>query len=501
MVLETLFETPDGIAAVIDFMSIAPSHLIRIVEGRRGTVAFRCDCLPRFDYGRVAADAVHRGRDIVMGELTLRSDVPLSAGAGGARGGFTAAAGQSAAFVLSHGTDAAPDAVRARTDALRWWRAWSDRCTYDGRWRAPVRRSLLTLKALTYRPSGGMVAAPSTSLPERIGGSRNWDYRFCWPRDSGLAARVFAASGHRQEADAWRAWLARAAAQGLRAIHGVAGEPVPAEREIPWLAGHAASPPVRIGNGAAAQRQWDMFGEIELGFEGSPAHWDTRRALIEHLETVWREPDEGIWEIRDRPRQFVFSKLMIWVALDRAIRTAETHGLAAPLDRWRPLRDAVHGLICARGFCPEIGSFTQVLDGRALDASLLLMPLVGFLPPDDRRIAGTVAAIGRGLAVDGMVRRYDSPDGLPAGEGVFLPCCFWYASALALTGRRAEAAALFEKLLALCNDVGLLAEEYDPAARRHLGNFPQALSHLALIETALILDGPGARQSGKCFAM
>lgn len=485
MVLETRFETADGTAAVIDFMATEPSHLIRIVEGRAGKVTFTCDYLPRLEYGRRAAVT---DSALVMSEPRLRSDVPLTAADGGALGLFTVAAGQRVAFTLSRGADVPPDAEDALAGALAWWRAWSDRRVCHGRWREPVRRSLLTLKALTHRPSGGMVAALTTSLPEQIGGPRNWDYRFCWPRDAALVTRVLAAAGHTEDADAWRAWLARAARSGLRPLYVVDGEPAPEERTLPWLAGYAGSRPVRIGNGAAAQRQWDVHGEIELAFEGSAAHWDTRRALIEHLETVWRDPDEGIWEVRGGARQFVFSKVMAWVAFDRAIRAAETHGLAAPLDRWRAARDAVHDLVCRRGFHTGMGSFTQVLDGSALDASLLLLPSVGFLPPDDPRVTGTVTAIGGRLAKDGLVWRYDSPDGLPAGEGVFLPCCFWYASALARTGRRMEAEALFERLLTLCNDAGLLAEEYDPSTRRFLGNIPQGLSHAALIETALTLD-------------
>ena len=514
MVLETLFETSDGAVALIDFMTVEPSTVVRIVEGRRGAVPCRFDLVLRFDYGItipwVTRLKTGHGIRAISGpeQVVVRAGVPLHAKGLSTAAEFIVQQGQRVHFSLSHAPShlalpGAQDPDVALTEAEARWSTWSDRCTYQGRWRAPVRRSLLTLKALSHRPTGGMVAAPTTSLPERIGGTRNWDYRFCWPRDASFALLALTNNGHHAEASEWTNWLRRAVAGApsqLQALYGLAGERWIAEREVPWLAGYEASRPVRVGNAAMAQRQLDVFGEIELtlhrevelGFATPDAHWGLRRTLIEHLETIWREPDEGIWEVRGGVRQFTLSKAMAWVALDRAIRSAEAYALPAPLERWRQARAEIFAVVCARGYNGSIGAFTQTLDGTTLDASLLLLPLIGFLPPDDDRIKGTVAAIGRELMADGLIKRYhthETADGLPPGEAVFLACGFWYASNLALQGRREEAAALFERLLGLCNDVGLLAEEYDPVAGRQLGNFPQAFSHLALIGTALVLDG------------
>ena len=397
----------------------------------------------------------------------------------------------------------APDPDAALTDAEAHWRDWSDRSTYHGRWRSQVRRSLLTLKALTNRATGGIAAAVTTSLPEKIGGIRNWDYRFCWLRDSSFTLLALTNAGHRTEAGEWGSWLRRAVAgtpAQLQSLYGLGGERWIPEREIHWLAGYEASQPVRIGNAAMEQHQLDVFGEIELafrreielGFVKPRAHWSMRRTLIEHLISIWREPDEGIWEVRGGPQQFTWSKAMAWAALDCAIRSAEEHALPAPLDRWRQVREDIFNCVCQRGYNESVGAFTQTLDGTNLDASLLLLPLIGFLPPSDPRIKRTVDAIGRELMVGGLIRRYhthETEDGLPPGEGTFLACSFWYASNLALQGHQGDAVALFERLLGLCNDVGLLAEEYDPEACRQVGNFPQAFSHLALIGTALVLDG------------
>lgn len=514
LVLETLFETADGAVALIDFMTVAPSNVIRIVEGRRGTVPFCLELVLRFDYGISVpwVTRLHTGHGIraVCGseQVVVRADVPLLAKDMTTVAAFTVSEGQRVRFSLTHAPShlkppEAPDPDSALTEAEAHWRSWSDRCTYDGRWRSQVRRSLLTLKALTHRPTGGIAAAATTSIPELIGGLRNWDYRFCWPRDSSFTLLALTDCGHREEARAWGDWLRRAVAGSpsqLQSLYGLGGERWIPEREIHWLAGYEASQPVRIGNAAMEQHQLDVFGEmelafrreIELGFVAPRAHWSLRRTLIEHLTSIWREPDEGIWEVRGGAQQFTYSKAMAWAALDRAIRSAEEHALPAPLDRWRQVRTDIFNCVCQRGYNPSVGAFTQTLDGSNLDASLLLLPLIGFLPPDDFRIKGTVEAIGRELMADGLIRRYhthETQDGLPPGEGTFLACSFWYASNLALQGRHDEAVALFERLLGLCNDVGLLAEEYDHAACRQVGNFPQAFSHLALIGAALVLDG------------
>lgn len=514
LVLETVFETADGTVALIDFMTIEPSNVVRIVEGRRGTVPCQFELVLRFDYG-ISIPWVTRlptgcGIRAVAGpdQVIVRADVPLVAKDMTTVADFTVKQGERVRFSLSHAPSHlplpdAPDPDGALTEAETHWNAWSTSSTYRGRWQVPVRRSLLTLKALTYRPTGGIMAAVTTSLPESIGGIRNWDYRFCWPRDASFTLLSLTDTGHREEARAWGDWLRRAVAgapEQLQALYGLAGERFIPEREIHWLAGYEASQPVRIGNAAMEQHQLDVFGEMELafrreidlGFVAPRAHWTMRRTLIEHLVKIWRQPDEGIWEVRGGPQQFTYSKAMAWAAMDCAIRSAEEHALPAPLDQWRKVRDEIFDLVCERGYNTSVGAFTQTLDGKNLDASLLLLPLIGFLPPNDPRIVSTVDAIGRDLMADGLIRRYlthETADGLPPGEATFLACSFWYASNLSLQGRQDEAVAVFERLLALCNDVGLLAEEYDHEAARQLGNFPQAFSHLALIGTALVLDG------------
>jgi GH15 family glucan-1,4-alpha-glucosidase len=514
LVLETVFETTAGVVALIDFMTVEPSHVVRIVEGRAGTVPCQFELILRFDYG-ISIPWVTRlrtgyGIRAVAGadQLIVRADVPLMAKDMTTVADFTVSQGERIRFSLSHGPSHlplpdAPDADSALTEAETHWNEWSDRSTYGGRWQGPVRRSLLTLKALTYLPTGGISAAATTSLPEALGGIRNWDYRFCWPRDSSFTLLALTDTGHRDEARAWGDWLRRAIAgapEQLQALYGLAGERFIPEREIHWLAGYEASQPVRIGNAAMEQHQLDVFGEmelafrreIELGFVAPRAHWTLRRTLIEHLVMIWREPDEGIWEVRGGAQQFTYSKAMAWAAFDCAIRSAEEHALPAPLDQWRKVRDEIFNLVCERGYNASVGAFTQTLDGTCLDASRLLLPLIGFLPPNDPRIISTVDAIGRELMADGLIRRYhthETNDGLPPGEATFLACSFWYVSNLSLQGRQDEAEAMFERLLALCNDVGLLAEEYDHEKGRQLGNFPQAFSHLALIGSALILDG------------
>jgi GH15 family glucan-1,4-alpha-glucosidase len=421
---------------------------------------------------------------------------------------FTVSAGEKVAFVLTwHPSyEKRPRRVepyRALEQSLQDWQEWSAKLRYDGPWRPAVLRSLITLKALTYAPSGGIVAAATTSLPEEIGGVRNWDYRFCWLRDAALTLNALISCGYLDEAGAWRDWLLRAVAgdpADLQIMYGIAGERRLTEYEVPWLRGYEGSAPVRVGNAAAGQLQLDVYGEVldclhlarERGLDDETPAWNLQRALMEFLETRWHEPDEGLWEVRGPRRHFVHSKVMAWVAADRAVRTLEANPrLRGDLDRWRSMRAQVHAEVCEKGYDAGRNTFTQYYGSRELDAATLLIPQVGFLPPTDRRVVGTVRAVRRELDLGGFVRRYTpdsgSVDGLPGGEGAFLACSFWLAEALHATGHREEAVELFEKLLTLRNDVGLLSEEWDPAAGRQLGNFPQAFSHIGLVNTALAL--------------
>jgi GH15 family glucan-1,4-alpha-glucosidase len=514
-VLETRFVTADGEVGLIDFMPVGEgfSSLVRIVEGRAGRVDMRLALALRFDYGtevpwvtRLVGEA---GLTAVAGPdmVVLRTPVALRGEDLTTKADFTVAAGETVPFVLTYEAShrACPPAVEplhalARTE--EFWRDWSGRCTYRGPYQPAVRRSLVTLKALTFAPTGGIVAAPTTSLPEMLGGSRNWDYRFCWLRDATLTLLALMDAGYYDEAQAWRDWLQRSIAGSpdrIQIMYGLAGERRLSEWEADWLPGYQGARPVRIGNAAHDQLQLDVYGEVadalfharDGGLEVTPSTWDLQLNLTEHLATIWANPDEGIWETRGGRRHFTHSKVMAWVAVDRAIRSAEHFGLAGPLDRWRALRDTMHADICARGFDAVRNTFVQSYGGHELDAALLLIPLVGFLPPDDPRVRGTLAAIERELLVDGFVRRYDTGqgvDGLPPGEGAFLACSFWLADNYALQGRHGEACALFERLAGLCNDVGLLAEEYDAASGRQVGNFPQAFSHIALVNTALALE-------------
>jgi GH15 family glucan-1,4-alpha-glucosidase len=512
LILETELASEHGLARLTDFMPPGEDipNLVRIVEGVRGEVAMRMELVVRFDYGRSVpwvrtVDGVLRA---VAGPDALSLHTPVAT-----RGeelttvaDFTVRAGERVPFVLSwHPSHLSPppaiDARAALAEAERWWRAWSDCCAYDGPWREAVIRSLVTLKALTYTPTGGIVAAATTSLPEHLGGTRNWDYRYCWLRDATFTLYALHLGGHRDEAQAWRDWLLRAVAGSpsqLQVMYGVAGERRLPELELDWLAGYEGSRPVRIGNAAVDQFQLDVHGEVmdalhQARRAGLPADgdaWGVQRALLEFLEGAWTSPDEGIWEVRGPRQHFTHSKVMAWVGFDRAVKAVERHGLEGPVERWRRLRDTIHAEVCARAWDPARGSFVQAYGSKRLDAALLMMPLVGFLPPTDPRVAGTVAAIERELVRDGLVARYltdDGIDGLPPGEGAFFLCSFWLVDNLALLGRTAEARALYQRLLAMRNDVGLLSEEVDPASGRLLGNFPQAFSHVGLINSALNL--------------
>ncbi len=523
LILETVFDTPQGSVALIDCMVPGRQSIVRIVEGRSGSVPMKLDVALRFDYGSAVpwvTRLTHRhGIRAVAGpdQVVLHSDVTLRAHGLTHVAAFDVAAGQRVCFVMTHGLSYRPpphppDAEAALAEAEAFWTDWSGRCTYHGPWREPVLRSLITLKALSYAPTGGIVAAPTTSLPEQLGGKRNWDYRYCWLRDATFTLMALLHAGYQEEARAWGAWLRRSVAgtpAQVQTLYGLAGERWIMEWEVPWLRGYQGARPVRVGNAASTQVQLDVYGELldalyqEVHGGLVPPHgesWDLATALTEHVEAIWDQPDESIWEVRGGARQFTFSKAMTWVAIDRAIRTAEEFGLEGPLDRWRGLRAHIHDSVCRDGFNPAKGAFVQYYGADELDASLLLLPLVGFLPVDDPRMRATIEAIGRELMAGGLVQRYRSQkgvDGLPPGEGVFLACSFWYVDCLTLLGRHREARAMFEKLLGLCNDVGLLSEEYDPVARRQLGNFPQAFSHLALINAALNLEdthGPGHRR-------
>ncbi|BBC37560.1 Glycosyl hydrolase, family 15 [Streptomyces graminofaciens] len=521
LVLDTEWETAEGTIRVTDLMpqrDRAPD-VVRVVEGLTGRVTVRSTLRLRFDHGSVVpwmrkADD-HRVAVAGPDSAWLRSE-PLVRTWGKDRAThseFTVAPGEKVAFVLTWHPSHEPrprliDPHEALAASLADWRAWAARCRYDGPHRDAVVRSLITLKALTYAPTGGIVAAPTTSLPEEIGGVRNWDYRHCWLRDSTLTLNALLSCGYHEEAEAWRDWLLRAVAgdpADLQIMYGLSGERRIPEFELPWLSGYEGSRPVRIGNAAVHQRQLDVYGEVadslflsrRAGLPHKPHMWRMQRALLDFLRSAWRQPDEGLWEVRGPRRHFTHSKVMSWVAADRAVRTLEhTPLLHGDLDGWRALREEIHQEVCARAYDPVRNTFTQSYGSPELDAALLLIPQVGFLPPDDHRVIGTVDAIREELSHEGFVRRYSSApvtvaavDGLPGSEGTFLVCSFWLADALHMTGRTEEARELFERLVGLTNDVGLLAEEYDPVAGRQLGNFPQAFSHVGLVGTALALFG------------
>ncbi len=514
LVLETLLETPDGSVRVIDFMpprGTAPD-IVRIVEGVDGTVAMRSELVIRFDYGHIVPWVLRRdgARVAVAGPdaLCFRTPVEVHGENLTTVAEFSVNPGDRVPFVLtwfSSHTDL-PDEIdpeAALADAEAYRREWAGNCVHHGPYHDDIHASLLLLKALTFGPTGGIVAAPTTSLPEWIGGVRNWDYRFCWLRDATLTLIAMLRAGYRDEAIAWRRWLLRAVAgdpADVQIMYGLAGERRLDERVLDWLPGYEGSSPVRIGNAASDQLQLDVYGEVidalyQARRDGAPADdniWSLATHVLEWLEEGWRLEDSGIWEVRGEPRHFTHSKVMAWVAFDRAVRAHDEFGREGPIERWRAIRDEIHAAVLAHGWSEKRQSFVQSFDSEELDASALIIPLVGFLPIDDPRVVSTVETIRRELTQDGFVLRYRTQedgdvDGLPPGEGVFLACSFWLVEVLALQGRREEAQELFERLLALRNDVGLLAEEYDPKSGRQLGNFPQAFTHLALVEAALAL--------------
>jgi GH15 family glucan-1,4-alpha-glucosidase len=523
LVLETEHETPEGIVRVIDCMPPRrhEADLFRIVEGVRGSVPMRMDLRIRFDYGSIVP-WVRRsatGLSAIAGPdaVELSTDVALHGRDFATDAEFTVHAGQSEPFSLTWhpSTEGPPPPLDPRwavRHTEQWWRDWAARCTYEGDWRDAVMRSLLTLKALTYAPTGGIVAAATTSLPETLGGVRNWDYRYCWVRDATFTLYSLLLAGYEAEARAWRDWLVRAVAgkpSELQIMYGVAGERRLTELEIAWLPGYESAQPVRIGNAASQQFQIDVYGEVlDLlhqaamgGIEQEESVWRVERALLDFLEGAWDRPDEGIWEVRGPRRHFTHSKVMAWVAFDRAIRSVEGTNLEGPVDRWKQLRHDIHDEVCRLGYDAERRAFTQFYGSPRLDASLLMIPLVGFLPIEDDRVRGTISAVSRELMHDGFVARYENDEvveGLPGREGAFLACTFWLADCLALAGRREEARRMFERLLLVRNDVGLLSEQYDVASGRMTGNFPQAFSHVSLIDTARNLSpqpgGPAERR-------
>ena len=513
-ILETTFETRDGAATLIDFMPLAQDEehvdVFRIVRGDRGRVAMRMELALRFGYSQTVPwvrrtdfglravagpDAVELHTDVDLKGENYRTIAEFSVGEG-------AAVPFSLCWHPSHrARETAIDPEVRLEETASWWTAWSGRCRFLGakaHWRDAVVRSLITLKGLSYRPTGGIIAAATTSLPEEIGGERNWDYRFCWIRDATLTLYALLTSGYREEARAWRQWMLRAAAghpSQLQIMYGLSGERRLNETELTWLAGYENSKPVRIGNAAYDQLQIDVYGELmdalhvgrKFQLEPSRDAWNFQRALLENLKRKWARPDKGIWEVRSGSRHFTHSKLMAWVAYDRAVRAVKDFGLSGPADAWKAQRDTIRAEILENGWSEKRKSFVQFYGGEALDASLLLIPLMGFLPADDPRVVATVDAVKRDLTEDGLVLRYrpeETEDGVAGGEGTFLVCTFWLADALCMIGRRDEAEEIFERLLSLRNDLGLLAEEYDPRAGRQLGNFPQAFSHVGLVNTA-----------------
>ncbi len=526
LILRTRYDTDSGSAIVTDFMPdyLPEGHLVRMVQGLRGTVAFRSELIIRMNYG-VAVPWITRHEDgslrAVVGPdaLVLRSAVRFEPEDGRKHAAvFSVAAGESEDFVLGYHlsyTDVAVEiqASKALTHTQDSWARWNKSFCYEGPYTAAVIRSLITLRGLIFEPSGGIVAAVTTSLPEALGGERNWDYRYCWLRDATFTLFALMNGGFMEEAKRWRFWLLRAVGgepSQMQIMYGIAGEQRLPEYELTRLSGYEQSKPVRVGNAAADQLQIDIYGELldalyqarKRGLATDDADWMVQCELLKHLETLWLEPDEGIWEVRGPPQHFVYSKIMAWVAFDRAIKTVEEFGLKGPLERWKKIRQTIHDDVCEKGWNEEVGAFTQAYGSVAMDASVLLMPLTGFLPPTDTRVGRTVEVVRQRLMVDGFVRRYDTDtksDGLKGSEGVFLACSFWFVDNLVMLGRREEATAMYERLIALSTDLGLLSEEYDTKAKRLVGNFPQAFSHIALINSAYNLskaNPPAEQRSG-----
>ena len=516
LVLETEIECDEGRVRIIDFMPIRTRvvDLVRIVEGIEGSVSMRMELEIRFDYGSIVpwVRSIGNGIRAIAGPDTIycRGDAPMHGEGLATVAQFEVAAGQRVAFDLTWTSTYGPepdheDAQSRLEETEAFWHEWSSRCTYDGPWRDAVMRSLITLKALTYEPTGGLVAAATTSLPEHIGGVRNWDYRHCWLRDATFSLYALTVGGYTDEARAWREWLVHAAAgrpEELQIMYGITGERRLTELELDWLPGYEGSRPVRDGNNAYRQYQLDVYGELmdamhltrRLGLPPNEDAWRVQCAIMKFLERGWKEPDEGIWEVRGPRRHFTHSKVMAWVAFDRSVAAVEQFGMHGPVERWRRIRDEIRADVLAHGFNSDCNAFVQFYGSSSADASLLMLPSLGFLPADDPRMTGTVALIREQLEHDGFLLRYRTDphlDGLPPGEGSFLLCTFWLADVLALQGKHHEAEALFERLLSLRNDVGLLAEQYDPVSRRQLGNFPQAFSHVGLINTARNLHRHG----------
>jgi GH15 family glucan-1,4-alpha-glucosidase len=517
LVHELDFHTEHGVVRVCDFMPPRGTDpdVVRIVEGIEGRVPMRMELVIRFDYGLVVPWVRRLDDDTRVAiagpdALAFRTAVPVRGENLSTVAEFAVEAGERQSFVLTwfpshHDPPRAITPEHALSDTCGFWREWLHTCGYAGRYAEPVFRSLMTLKAMTYGPTGGLVAAPTTSLPEHLGGVRNWDYRYCWLRDASFALVALLENGFVDEADAWRSWLLRAVAgdpDDLQIMYGPAGERRLAEYELEWLDGYAGSRPVRVGNSASEQFQLDVYGEVldvlyqarRRGLPANDSAWALCMHLLRYLEGRWREPDEGIWEVRGPRRHFTHSKVMAWVAFDRGIRLIEELEREGPIERWRAVRDEIHAEVCERGYDEELGSFVQAYDAKRLDASLLTIPLFGFLPPDDPRVRGTLEAVRQELLVDGFVQRYrhdeevEAVDGLPPGEGAFFLCSFWFVDNLILLGDLDEAEEMFERLLSLRNDLGLLAEEYEPTLERLVGNFPQAFSHIGLVNTALRLD-------------